>query len=174
MATAFAPKFADLVRNYTSTTGTADFQLGDPVSGYTGFASALQTGDRFYYSAIGVTNPSEDEVGRGTLLANGLSAREPVAGPKTDFSAGAKTIALVVAAEWYGSARGVDSRAALASQPAGGTAMLLERGCEGPFAWDGFVSFWVKNAALVVWILVMAWALRAALDHDGDMVEAEG
>jgi hypothetical protein len=43
----------------------------------------------------------------------------------------------------------------------------------GIFAWDGLVSFWVKNTALVVWIVVMAWALRAALDNDGDVAEAE-
>jgi hypothetical protein len=42
----------------------------------------------------------------------------------------------------------------------------------GIFAWDGFVSFWVKNLAIAVWIVVMAWALRAAMEHDGSPTEA--
>ena len=37
----------------------------------------------------------------------------------------------------------------------------------GVLAWDGFVSFWVKNVALAVWIVVMAWALRSAMEHEG-------
>ena len=42
----------------------------------------------------------------------------------------------------------------------------------GVFAWDGLVSFWVKNVALIVWIVVMAWAVRRAMDDGGDLVEA--
>lgn len=42
----------------------------------------------------------------------------------------------------------------------------------GVLAWDGLLSFWVKNIALAVWIVVMAWALRSAMEHDGD-VEAK-
>ena len=26
----------------------------------------------------------------------------------------------------------------------------------GPLAWDGFLSYWVRNTAIVVWIAVMA------------------
>ena len=37
----------------------------------------------------------------------------------------------------------------------------------GPFAWDGVVSFWMKNAAFLVWIIVMAFALRPAMQHEG-------
>ena len=36
----------------------------------------------------------------------------------------------------------------------------------GPFAWDGFLSFWVKNVAIAVWIVVMAVVLRPALERD--------
>ena len=50
----FTPKFVDLVRNFTTTVGTGDFVLGPPVNGFTGFAAALQAGESFYYSAIGV------------------------------------------------------------------------------------------------------------------------
>jgi hypothetical protein len=41
----------------------------------------------------------------------------------------------------------------------------------GVFAWDGLVSFWVKNTAIVVWFLVMAWALHSAMARDDDPVE---
>jgi len=41
----------------------------------------------------------------------------------------------------------------------------------GVLAWDGLLSFWVKNIALAIWIVVMAWALRSAMEHDG-VVEA--
>jgi hypothetical protein len=44
----------------------------------------------------------------------------------------------------------------------------------GIFAWDGVVAFWVKNIAFVVWIVVMAWALRSALEHGAEPAEAEG
>ena len=33
----------------------------------------------------------------------------------------------------------------------------------GPLAWDGFLSFWVKNVAIAVWIVVMAVVLRQAI-----------
>jgi len=36
----------------------------------------------------------------------------------------------------------------------------------GIFAWDGLVSFWVKNIATAVWIVVMAFALRGAMKSD--------
>jgi hypothetical protein len=37
----------------------------------------------------------------------------------------------------------------------------------GPFAWDGLVSFWVRNVAIALWIVVMAVALRLAMARDG-------
>lgn len=33
----------------------------------------------------------------------------------------------------------------------------------GPLAWDGFLSFWVKNVAIAVWIVVMGVALGRAV-----------
>jgi hypothetical protein len=42
----------------------------------------------------------------------------------------------------------------------------------GVFAWDGLVSFWVKNVAIAVWIVVMAWALHPAMEHDLRRAEA--
>ena len=42
----------------------------------------------------------------------------------------------------------------------------------GVFAWNGFVSFWVKNVAFALWIVVMAKALWTAMQHDGDPGQA--
>lgn len=36
----------------------------------------------------------------------------------------------------------------------------------GPFAWNGFVSFWVKNVAITLWIVVMAVVLWQATPRD--------
>src|SRR5437868_3887060 len=106
MADPFTPKFVDLVRNTATTTGTGNFVLGPAVNGFTGFAQALQPGDRFYYSAIGIDKPAEREVGRGTLLAGGAISREPISGAKTNFTIGSKSVALIAAAEWFASVQG--------------------------------------------------------------------
>jgi hypothetical protein len=45
--------------------------------------------------------------------------------------------------------------------PAGFAGLTLT----GPFAWDGLVSFWVRNLAIATWIVVMAVALRQAMDR---------
>jgi hypothetical protein len=103
MPTSFQPKFVDLVRNYTTTTGTADFKLGSVANGYVSFTAACQVGDQFYYSAIGIDKPAEREVGRGTLLSGGVIQRDPISGTKTNFSTGTKSIALIAAAEWFSS-----------------------------------------------------------------------
>ena len=43
----------------------------------------------------------------------------------------------------------------------------------GVFAWDGFVSFWVKNIAFALWVVVMASVLRPAMRrHEGQHIEA--
>lgn len=36
----------------------------------------------------------------------------------------------------------------------------------GPLAWDGFLSFWVKNVAIGVWIVVMGFVLGRAVYRD--------
>ena len=148
MADPFQPKFVDLVRNNTTTQGTGNFVLGAAATGFTSFTAALQTGDSFYYSAIGVDKPAEREVGRGTLQANGSISRSPIAGALTNFSNGTKTVALIAAAEWYGVAQQlmaaasrfpavVPDRAALATYSTTNTAFLREAGREGMFVWNG-------------------------------------
>lgn len=140
----FTPKFVDLVRNFTGVQGTGAAALGAPVSGFSGIADALSTGDQFYYCIQGVDKPQEREVGRGTLQADGKVGREPIGGQPTNFTNGTKTIGLVAAAEWFSKLEGgaggggsieVETRAALAASPATrGAAFLREPGREGLFA----------------------------------------
>lgn len=146
----FQPRFVDLVRNYTVTTGTGNFVLGATANGYSSFTQALKVGDRFYYSAIGIDRPIEREVGRGTLEADGTISREPISGITTPFTAGIKTLSLIAAAEWFntvqaGAASGggggtttVTSRTALAAvAPRQVAVALAEPGREGLFVFDG-------------------------------------
>ena len=141
----FQPRFVDLVRNYTTTVGTGDFALGPAVNGYSDFAAACQVGDSFYYSALGVDNPGETEVGRGTLLAGGKIARDPIGGTKTNFSSGTKSVALIAAAEWFDAAQAVvgaamqaaPDRSALARFAGSASAYLAEAGRAGAFLFDG-------------------------------------
>jgi hypothetical protein len=148
MADTFQPRFVDLVRNFTTTTGTGNFVLGAAVSGYTGFAAALQPGDQFYYSALGVDKPAEREVGRGTLQANGTISRDPISGTKTSITTGTKTLSLVAAAEWFtamqaggGSGSGnsvaiVATKSELAGSATQQPALLTEPDAEGIFVFD--------------------------------------
>lgn len=124
---AFAPTFSDLVRNYTTTTGPGNFMLGDAVTGYRSFASAVKPGDNFYYSAVGIDRPSEFEVGRGTLQADGTISRDPLTGVPTDFSNGYKTVALIAAAEWYQTVQAGSALAATTAQTRGALAGLADK-----------------------------------------------
>lgn len=40
---------------------------------------------------------------------------------------------------------------------------------DGPFAWDGVLSFWLKNIAIAVWILVMGVVLAQAIKQQRAM-----
>lgn len=51
---------------------------------------------------------------------------------------------------------------AAALTPAAFTALAHD----GPFAWNGALSFWLKNAAIAVWILVMAAVLGQAIERE--------
>ena len=145
MADDFQPRFVDLVRSYTSTVGTADFNLGSAPNGYIGFADACAAGDQFYYSAIGIDKPAEYEIGRGVLQANGVISRDPISGTKTNFTTGIKSVALIAAAEWFGATQAAAesapsaaaSRSALSSCTHRRPTFLSEAGREGVFVWDG-------------------------------------
>ena len=43
---------------------------------------------------------------------------------------------------------------------------------DGVVAWNGFLSFWVKNVAIAVWLIVMGVVLARALDRDRDFDRA--
>lgn len=158
MALSFTPKFANMVRVTTSTQGTGPFLCGPAVTGFASFAESVSAGDSFYYSVQGVDKPQEREVGRGTYLANGTITRQPISGTLTHFSSGAKTIALVAAAEWYagvqeslgqgGESNIVNNRAELAAFDTAvpGTCILREAGREGLFAWDPAIAVSVHQA----------------------------
>ena len=71
-----------------------------------GFDAALKPGDQFYYCLSNEDRPNEREVGKGQLLDGGLIERSGA----TAFTSGAKTIALVAAAEYYSGASASDVR----------------------------------------------------------------
>lgn len=144
MADPFQPKFVDLVRNFTTTTGTGNLVLGEAAPGFTSFTAALLPGDSFYYTVIGLEKATESEVGRGILQADGSIAREAIGGTLTDLSQGRKSVALVAAAEWFdsieavrGAAPAAASRDVLADIAQRGVALLTEAGREGLFLYDG-------------------------------------
>ena len=51
---------------------------------------------------------------------------------------------------------------AVALVPAGFAGLTLT----GPFAWNGLLSFWVKNVAIALWLVVMAVVLGQAIRRD--------
>jgi hypothetical protein len=56
---------------------------------------------------------------------------------------------------------------AIALVPAGFAGLTLS----GPFAWNGFLSFWVKNVAIALWLAVMGVVLGRAIGRDRHAVE---
>jgi hypothetical protein len=90
------PKIADLVYEYTATTGTGPFTLaGARSSDFRTFAAAHSVGDTVYYSIRG---GGQWEVGIGTLTASNILARTTVTngssgpGVAVNFAAGNKDI----------------------------------------------------------------------------------
>ena len=142
----FTPKFADMVRNLTTVTGTGPVNPGSAVSGFTSLSAAVATGEQFYYCIQGVDKPAEREVGRGTMQSNGTITREAISGTLNSFTSGSKTIALVAAAEWFSRLDALNvpapfdvaTRSALATASLIGArpAYLCEKGREGLFVFD--------------------------------------
>jgi len=97
--------FADLVREYSSSTGVGDFVLAGAVRGHRAFAEAVPAGARFHYAIAGVTQPAEWETGEGEIGSGGTLVRSPLAssagGALVAFSDGLKTVTLTVAADWF-------------------------------------------------------------------------
>lgn len=97
--------FADLVREFSHSTGAADFALEGAVPGHRRFGGVVPTGARFHYAIAGITNPGEWEAGEGELGSGGTLVRSPLAssagGALVAFSAGLKAVALTVGAAWF-------------------------------------------------------------------------
>jgi len=135
----FTPKFVDLVRNAATVTGTGPVTIGAAVSGFASLADAVSSGEQFYYCIQGLDKPQEREVGRATMQADGKVARQAIADPLTNFTSGAKTMALVAPAEWFekldDALLTVATRAELAAKSSG-CAFLAEAGRAGSFVFD--------------------------------------
>lgn len=96
--------FADLVREASWGEGAGHLPLAGALPGHRRFADVVPGGARFHYAICGVTHPHEWEVGEGEL-GDGRLVREPVASAAgngaVNFSAGLKTVALTVLADWF-------------------------------------------------------------------------
>ncbi|WP_063002649.1 hypothetical protein [Nocardia mikamii] len=51
---------------------------------------------------------------------------------------------------------------AVAMAPSAGAAVFRD----GPLAWDGFISFWLRNSAFAAFVVVMFFVVRAALQRE--------
>ncbi len=96
--------FADLVREASWGEGAGALALGGPLPGHRAFAATVPAGARFHYAIRSVTRPEEWETGEGEL-AGGALVRAPISssagGAAVDLSAGLKTVALTVNADWF-------------------------------------------------------------------------
>jgi hypothetical protein len=97
--------FADLIREFSSSTGAGDFVLAGAVPGHRRFGGTVPPGARFHYCIAGVTQPGQWETGEGEIGSGGALVRAPLAssaaGGLVSFGAGLKTVTLTVAADWY-------------------------------------------------------------------------
>jgi hypothetical protein len=97
--------FADLVREASWGEGSGDLMLAGALPGHRRFADVVPPGARFHYAIAGATSPAEWEVGEGELALDGKLVRLPLASSADDgavgFSAGLKTVALTVLADWF-------------------------------------------------------------------------
>lgn len=91
----------DFIRQETTTTGTGDLTLGATPAGFSAFNTQYTTGYQFYYTIKHTTIPAEVETGLGTYTASGGIARVATTGGNTNFSAGTKTVSVVMGAPFY-------------------------------------------------------------------------
>lgn len=96
-------KYADLVQETTTTTGTGDLTLAGAVVGFRTFVSAVTVGQRVPYAIAEGTNW---EIGNGTLSASTTLQRTTIlassnAGSALNLAAGTKQVRLVAPAAFY-------------------------------------------------------------------------
>ncbi len=97
-----ALKFADRVKETTTTTGTGSITLAGTKPGFRTFNAAISNGDTCYY-CIADAATGDWEVGLGTFTANTTLARTTVqassnSGSAVSFAAGTKDVFLIVSA----------------------------------------------------------------------------
>lgn len=88
-------RFADRVKETTTTTGTGAITLAGAVTGFRTFASALSSGDRVYYAIVTAVSQTEWEVGIGTFtttLARDTVLASSNSNALVNFSAGSKEV----------------------------------------------------------------------------------
>lgn len=99
---------ADSVVESATTTGTGDFTLAGPLTGFRAFSDVCTTNDIAYYMIEAVDGSGDRtgdwEVGRGTYSAANTLTRTSVtassnAGAAVNFAAGTKRVSLVLAAK---------------------------------------------------------------------------
>ncbi len=97
--------FADLVRETSDSNGTGAFALLGPTPGHRAFVDAVPQGAAFHYAICGLTHENQREVGVGQMDSSGHLLRQPLSSSNADdlvdFQPGLKTVALVVAADWF-------------------------------------------------------------------------
>lgn len=97
-------KFADRVKETTTTTGTGDLTLAGAVSQFETFTANFAVGAPFFYAVVGQTG-TEWEVGEGTLSGPTTLVRTTVLqSSNTDalvsFSAGTKDVFVTIASAY--------------------------------------------------------------------------
>ena len=128
------PYSADLARELCHDGGTGPLTPTGAVPGHRRLAEAVPADTQFHYAVAGIARPEQWEVGWGRIDGSGRLARDAVmasfqAGERVDFSAGLKTIALTVAADWFA---GVD--AAIAARDAAVSAVVDALGAKQPLS----------------------------------------
>lgn len=97
-----AIKFADRIKEYTTTTGTGDITLSGAVLGYRDFSNALTVSDQCYYC---IDNTTEWEIGLGTYKGATFERtavqRSSNSDTAVNFSSGQKQIFIVCSATFF-------------------------------------------------------------------------
>lgn len=110
-----AQKFADRVKETTTTTGTGNVTVAGAVSGYSTFATRYANNDTFYYAIIHQT-ATEWEVGYGTYVSGtpAVARTKVIASTNSDaavnFSAGTKHVFVTAPSTTFGVNGAVDPR----------------------------------------------------------------
>jgi len=101
-------KFADRVKETSTTTGTGDITLAGAVSQFESFSSNFAVGAKFFYAIVGQTG-TEWEVGQGTLSGASTLVRSVVlessnSDSLVSFASGTKDVFVTIPSAFTNSA----------------------------------------------------------------------